>query len=104
MSHPIQGDETLVVETTRGHIRVRAELFDSHRGEKFGAIIALDPDKRVAGYIDYSLFEGEAHIKFAHIDADVRGQGLARKMVRSLRLAYPDHSITHGDTVISFNH
>jgi ribosomal protein S18 acetylase RimI-like enzyme len=96
-------DETTVVKTTRGEVRVRAELLDSHRGEKFGSVLALDPDGRVAGYIDYSLFEGEAHIKFAEIAPDVRRQGLALKMCRALRRAYPDHTVKHGFTVINID-
>lgn len=94
-------DETVIVRTTRGEVRVRAELFDSYRGEKFGSVIASDPRGLLAGYIDYSLFDGEAHIKFAEIAPDVRGQGLALKMCRALRRAYPDHVVKHGFTVIS---
>ena len=94
-------DRIYTINTTRGEVRVRAEIFDSHRGEQFGSVLAVDPRGLLAGYIDFSAFDGEAHIKFAEIAPDVRGQGLALKMCRALRHTYPNHAITHGATVIS---
>lgn len=96
------GDETITVTTTRGEIRIRAELFDSCRGEQFGAVIARDPAGRLAAYLDYSLFEGAAHVQSPEIAPDLRRQGLAPAMRRALRRAYPNRPFKpHGIRVIS---
>jgi len=95
-------DKTYTVNTTRGEVRVRAEIFDSYRGEQFGSVLAFDTQDRLAGYIDFSALDGEAHIRFAEIAPDLRGQGLALKMCRALRSTFPDHAVTRGATVISF--
>jgi ribosomal protein S18 acetylase RimI-like enzyme len=95
-------DTTYNVNTTRGEVRVRAEIFDSHRGEQFGSVLAFDTHDRLAGYLDFSVFDGEAHVKFAEIAPDLRGQGLALRMCRALRSTFPNHAVTRGATVISF--
>jgi ribosomal protein S18 acetylase RimI-like enzyme len=69
-------------------IRITDEdVYDSHHGEAFARVHALDGDS-VVGYVTYSIFMRLAHIQHIFVDPAYRRQGIARKMLDVLYREY----------------
>lgn len=85
-------------ETTIGTLTIRNEVWDSHRRELFCSVLALDKDSRVQGYIDYSVYEGEAHIKYIEVADEIRRQGVATRLYHRMVEENPGCSVKWGMT------
>lgn len=60
--------------------------------------LSITVDKKVVGYVDYSVFEGDVHIQMIKVLPEYRRQGLGREMLRMLQKEYPDTEINVGST------
>ena len=68
-----------------------------HHSQSDDSIIAYIGDE-MAGYIDYSEYQGAVHIQMVSVKKEFRRQGVAVAMLRELDRLYPDIEIDTGMT------
>ena len=66
-----------------------------HHGQYDLAVVAYSGDK-VAGWIDYSVYDGEASIQMIEVKPEYARRGLAKQMLLALQDKYPDQEIDWG--------
>ena len=79
-------------------IQYSNNVVDAHGGELFGEILARGTNGRLAGYIEYSVWMNEVHVKMIQTHKDVRRNGVARSMMKKLQEEYPECEINWGMT------
>ena len=77
MSKEAKGPKVAFHEETTGY----------HHGQKDLTLYAYDektPEKRVLGYIQYSIFEDEIYVAYIFVHPPYRRQGIGKALVRKL--------------------
>jgi len=72
------------------------EVTDSHSGQLDMRLNAVGPTGQTVGYIDYSEFRGEIHIKYIEVLPDYRRGGVGTKLMQALQQEYPNKEINTG--------
>lgn len=85
-------------QTTHGTITIRNEIWGRQHRQTDGSILGHTARQRVAGYIDYALFEGDVYINYIRVHHEVQRQGLASKLYAHLQHEYPGTKIYWGLT------
>ena len=66
-----------------------------HHGQYDLAVVAYSGDE-IAGWIDYSVYDGEASIQMIEVKPEYARRGLAKQMLLALQDKYPDQEIDWG--------
>lgn len=72
------------------------EVLDSHSGQTDLRLNAKNTRGETVGYIDYTEFRGEVHIKYIEVLPEHRRQGVGTELMRSLQKLYPNTEINTG--------
>ena len=64
--------------------RIENDCYDSHQGETYCNILSYNKEKLLIGYIDYSIFEEEIHVKMIEVRTICKRKGIASKMMEKL--------------------
>ena len=76
-------------------LELRSECLDAHGGETFMRLQAF-AGGRLVGYIDFSLYAGDVHVKYIHVVAAERRHGIATAMARRLQAEHPQAEVRWG--------
>lgn len=76
-------------------VRLMNDCYDSHGGETFCTLRAYKGEN-VVGYVDYSLYDDEIHIKMIEVDEAYQRQGIATALIDKLRKDNPGTPINWG--------
>ena len=71
----------------------QVQLLDECTGHRHGqtdCIIRAIIDGNQVGYLQYSIFQGTAHIGHIHVEEEFRRQGIAKMMYQKLKEENPD--------------
>lgn len=77
-------------------IELQNDCFDSHGGEVFCKLQAVENGDKTVGYVDYSLYEDEIHIKMIRVVEDSRRKGIATELLDRLRKDNPGYALNWG--------
>lgn len=64
--------------------RFEDDCFDSHGKETYCNLLAYNKEKLLIGFIDYSIFENEIHVKGIEVRERCRRKGIASKLLTKL--------------------
>lgn len=74
---------------------ISEEVIGAHSGQLDAKIEARE-DNKLAGYIEYSVYNEKPAIKYIHTEDDFKRQGVATAMLQHLQSLYPDQEIDWG--------
>lgn len=74
------------------------DVFGSSHGQLDGQIQARGPNGSIGATLDYSVFEGDVHIKMIDVHPTIRRMGVATAMMDKLKAEYPNAKIHTGMT------
>jgi hypothetical protein len=77
-------------------IEIENDCYDSHGGETYCTIRPFNTERKVVGYIDYSLYDDEIHIKMVETADSYKRQGIATRMIEQLRKDNPGDALNWG--------
>jgi len=74
---------------------ISEEVIGAHSGQLDAKIEARE-DNKLAGYIEYSVYNEKPAIKYIHTEDDFKRQGVATAMLQHLQSLYPNQEIDWG--------
>lgn len=80
----------------QAQINIIDEVTDSYSGQLDSRLSAKDPQGKRLGYLDYSEFRGQIHIKYIEVLPEYRRQGVGTQLMQALQQEYPNTEINTG--------
>ena len=64
------------------------DCYDSHGGQLYCSLKAINEFGQLVGYIDYSLFEGKTYVDMIEVHKECKHCGIASKLLNKLEKEY----------------
>ena len=64
---------------------IRDECHDAHGEQDYCSVTATNEDGRIIGYINYSMYEGVAHVDMIEVHKECKRRGIATQLLNNLK-------------------